>query len=212
MTDSGTASELSTSPVTASDDPRLHTLSRRLQHHRPRPAPRRPETREAGVAVVLRTGEAMEILLIERVERQGDPWSGHMALPGGMREPADTDLAATALRETAEEVGIHLTREGRILGKLDELGPASRRLPPLVIAPLVATVPAGTPLVPEPAEVSTALWVPVDELLHPSALVETRFTLDGQELAFPAFAYQGYQVWGLTYRILRQFFAVAGLG
>lgn len=206
MTASGTAT-----PMSASDDPRLDTLARRLQGHRPRPAPRRPETREAGVALVLRTGEAMEILLIERVEREGDPWSGHMALPGGMREPADADLEATALRETAEEVGIQLTREGRVIGKLDELGPASRRLPPLVIAPLVATVPAGTPLVPEPAEVSTALWVPVDELLHPTAQVETRFQLDGRELTFPAFAYRSYQVWGLTYRILRQFFAVAGL-
>jgi len=163
------------------------------------------------VALVLRTGAALEILLIERVEREGDPWSGHMALPGGMREPADTDLAATALRETAEEVGIHLDREGRILGKLDELGPASRRLPPMVIAPLVATVPDGTPLVPEPAEVSTALWVPVGDLLHPSAQIETRFTLDDRELTFPAFGYQGYEVWGLTYRILRQFFAIAGL-
>ena len=62
----------------------------------------------AAVAIIL-TPQPDSILLIRRADRSGDPWSGHMALPGGRREPSDSDLAATAIREVAEEVGIQLS-------------------------------------------------------------------------------------------------------
>ena len=67
----------------------------------------------AAVAIIL-TPQPDSILLIRRADRSGDPWSGHMALPGGRREAGDSDLAGTAIRETVEEVGIrtHLARLG----------------------------------------------------------------------------------------------------
>jgi len=64
----------------------------------------------AAVAIIL-TPQPDSILLIRRADRSGDPWSGHMALPGGRREAGDSDLAGTAIRETAEEVGIRLRPE-----------------------------------------------------------------------------------------------------
>src|SRR5262245_27327606 len=76
----------------------------------------------AAVAVVLRQiGEGLDLLLIQRSERHGDPWSGHMAFPGGRQHPSDIDLFATAARETCEEVGIDLNVHGELLGHLDEL-------------------------------------------------------------------------------------------
>ena len=195
--------------MTGPRDPRIAALQRVLQRHKALLAPRRPELREAGVALVLRTAEELELLLIERVERQGDPWSGHMALPGGMREPTDPDLLATALRETHEEVGVELVPEETLLGRLDELAPSSPRLPPLVIAPWVAAVPADTALTRDPREVATALWVPLSALRDPAARIETLFELDGHQLRFPAIGYRGYEIWGLTYRILQQFFRLA---
>lgn len=191
--------------MTPARDPRLDSLRRALSRRTPLTAPRRPESREAGVSLVLRTGDELELLLIERVERSGDPWSGHMALPGGMREAADPDLLATALRETAEEVGVELDPERDVLGRLDELAPASRRLPPLVIAPFVAAVPADTALTPDPVEVAEALWVPIPALTAPEARTDYTFRHDGTDLRFPAFEVDGNTVWGLTYRILRQF-------
>lgn len=190
--------------MTPLDDPRIESLRRALERRPALLAPRREETLEAGVSLVLRTGGELELLLIERVERDGDPWSGHMALPGGMREDVDADLLATALRETEEEVGVSLDRRGELLGRLDELAPSSPRLPPLVISPFVAAVPAGTGLTPDPVEVSTALWVPLSALADPGARTQIRIDWEDRELRFPAIDYDGYEIWGLTYRILLQ--------
>ena len=69
-------------------------------------AAHRPAAREAGaraaVAVVLRDGAGggVEVLLIERAHKAGDPWSGHMAFPGGRQDPTDLSARHTAERET----------------------------------------------------------------------------------------------------------------
>src|SRR6476646_9126644 len=68
----------------------------------------------AAVAAIMRerNGRA-EILFIKRAERESDPWSGHMAFPGGRREPSDETLLHTARRETLEEVGLDLASAAR---------------------------------------------------------------------------------------------------
>jgi len=74
-------------------------------------APASPATssvvRDAAVAVVFRiaAGDSLELLMIERASYEGDPWSGHIACPGGRMEPGDRDLEVTAVRETREETG-----------------------------------------------------------------------------------------------------------
>jgi 8-oxo-dGTP pyrophosphatase MutT (NUDIX family) len=128
-----------------------------------------------------------------------------MALPGGRRETADADLLATALRETEEEVGIALRPDRDLLGPLDEVHPASRRLPDLVIAPWVAAVGREVEAVPQPSEVETAIWVPLSHLDDEAALSEVLIELEGDSLSFPSFRYLDYQIWGLTFRILEQF-------
>src|SRR5262245_33353929 len=39
--------------------------------------------RRAAVAIVLHDEPAPRVLLMKRAERAGDPWSGHISLPGG---------------------------------------------------------------------------------------------------------------------------------
>ena len=190
------------------EDRRIADLRCWLAAHPARRVPREGGLIEAAVTAVLRARDALELLLIERVERAEDPWSGHMALPGGRRDAADPDLLATALRETAEEVGIALDPAVELLGALDEVHPQTRLLPPLVISPFVAAVGPDVEPLPDPAEVAVALWVPVDELRDEGALSEVRFERDGEQLSFPSFHYRGREVWGLTHRILLQLFAL----
>ena len=82
--------------------------------------------------------------MIKRAEPKRDPWSGHIACPGGRMDPTDRDLEHTAIRETWEETGIDLERDGRILGTLDDMSPRTSSLPPIIIRPFVARRAAGS--------------------------------------------------------------------
>lgn len=203
--------DLTAQRLAAPLDRRLEPLRRVLAERPARSAARREDSLEAGVCLLLRPADELEVLLIERVQRAGDPWSGHIALPGGMRETGDPDLLATALRETAEEVGVVVDPEASLLGRLDELSPSSRRLPPLVIAPFVAAVDPGVALTLDRREVAAALWAPLPTLLDPAARSHVELHYEGEDLRFPAIAFGGHRVWGLTYRILLQLFALGGL-
>lgn len=163
----------------------------------------------ASVALVVRpAGDDLEVLLIRRAVSPRDPWSGHMALPGGRHDPVDPDAVATAVREAQEEVGIDLVRHGLLLGALDEVRP--RPGAPLVaISPFVFAVPADTRTRVN-HEVDVAVWIPLAHLAGPGAATEYLHALSGGEpLRFPALGYQEFVIWGLTHRILTQFLRLA---
>jgi 8-oxo-dGTP pyrophosphatase MutT (NUDIX family) len=62
-----------------------------------------------------------EVLFIKRASRAGDRWTGHVALPGGKREPKDKDDKTAAIRETSEEIGLDLGPDNCIdVGNLPE--------------------------------------------------------------------------------------------
>jgi 8-oxo-dGTP pyrophosphatase MutT (NUDIX family) len=160
--------------------------------------------RTAAIALILLDLEASaELLLIERATRVGDPWSGHMALPGGHREATDADLAATAERETLEEVGLDLQAGGERLGRLSDCTPI--RGGPVAVRPFVYLLPARPKLLLS-AEVRQALWVPVAPLLEGARQATYTLSRGGQSLEFPAWDIDGHLVWGLTYRVLDEFF------
>jgi 8-oxo-dGTP pyrophosphatase MutT (NUDIX family) len=164
----------------------------------------------ASVAIVLGAGAAgIELLLIQRATRDDDPWSGHMALPGGRRDPDDADVIATAVREAREEVGIDLTVDGEPIGRLDELRAIARHRPlDLVISPVVFALQRPVTLTLNPREVESAVWVPLSFLAMPEARTTHSRTLDGIANDYPAFCYEGYTIWGLTHRILAGFLEI----
>jgi 8-oxo-dGTP pyrophosphatase MutT (NUDIX family) len=189
-------------------DPRIIQLRRVLATRPAAGLQRNCAHSEAAVALLVRPGASLELLLIRRAELTGDPWSGHVALPGGRRAMEDPDLLGTACREAEEEVGVPLHRVGTFIGALDELAPGTPLLPPIVIAPFVLAVPADTRTAPDAREVQSAIWVPVDALRESSAMTELRIELPVGPGTFPALVYQDFEIWGLTYRILRQFLDV----
>ncbi|MGH7549895.1 MAG: NUDIX hydrolase [Gemmatimonadota bacterium] len=190
-------------------DPRIERLETILAARSPHRLGRTPEHQEAAVSVVLRPREDLEALLVQRALRDTDPWSGQVGLPGGRSHPDDPDLLATALRETEEETGISIATRGRALGFLDEVEPATPRLPPIVIAPLVAAVPPETGAVPDGREVTAVLWVPLDALRDPEARAEHLVEREDFRRVFPAIRHGDRVVWGLTHRILTGFLEVA---
>jgi 8-oxo-dGTP pyrophosphatase MutT (NUDIX family) len=167
--------------------------------------------RRAAILLALRArsdGEP-ELLMIKRAEFTGDPWSGHIACPGGRMEPDDRDLAVTAVRETWEETGVDVARDGRLLGQLDELSPRSPLLPPMVIRPYVALVRAGVAIVPS-REVAEAFWVPLSALRAAESWGAGTVQVRGGERRVSVFQHGAHTVWGLTERVLRQFLEYVG--
>lgn len=188
--------------------PNVARLIRSLAEHPPVVVHPEPQMRLAAILLALRArpdGEP-ELLMIKRAEAEGDPWSGHIACPGGRMEPGDHDLAVTAVRETLEETGVDVARDGRILGHLDDISPRTPVLPPIVIRPYVALVRADVEIVPS-REVAAAFWVPVSALREHTAWGIGRVSIGGAMREVSVFQHGEYTVWGLTERVLRQFLA-----
>jgi 8-oxo-dGTP pyrophosphatase MutT (NUDIX family) len=141
------------------------------------------------------------ILLIRRAERDGDPWSGHMALPGGRRDAADGDLVETAIRETWEEVGVVLGRR-HLLGALEAVAPRTPTLPPVGVVPIVFSLPFRPSLCLN-AEVSSAHWVELETLADPATHRDVTIAFAEGARSLPAYVVEAGVVWGLTERILQ---------
>lgn len=189
--------------LSALEHPTVAALAARLSVRMPVEAEREQVTRLAAVAAVIRVVEGEpELLFIKRAEHEGDPWSGHMAFPGGRYEPGDSTLEETACRESFEELALDL-RAGTILGRLDDLAPRSPVLPPILIRPYVAVVAPDVTFSPS-EEVAATFWVPLSVLAHEDSRAEHVMTINGARARFPGFRVHEHVVWGLTERIVQQ--------
>lgn len=164
----------------------------------------------AGVSVALREQpEAdFEALFIRRSVREDDPWSGHMAFPGGRFDDGDHSLKHTAIRETHEEIGLDLVTFGEYLGALAPLEPM-RSTPPrnLIIEPHFFLLRETPDLTLDHWEVAEAMWLPLAPMLSGETHTATEYFFDGRARRFPSFSTPGDQpIWGLTYRILETLF------
>ncbi len=188
----------------------LRSIRRRLRDHEPDPHAIDSRVRQAAVAVVLRErDDDTEVLFIKRAERPGDPWSGHMAFPGGHRDPEDADLLAAAIRETFEEIGLDIS-SAAMLGELPRQRPMSVRSN-MLVAPFVFEI-DGNPQFAPNHEVAAVVWTPLAPM-HRGDNVKRSippFDEDGASndpSAFSGFRLRGgHFVWGMTYRMVQTFF------
>jgi 8-oxo-dGTP pyrophosphatase MutT (NUDIX family) len=188
----------------------LAWIRQRLARHEARRIDEKVAPRRAAVACILQEGaDDPEMLFIRRATQQQDPWSGHMAFPGGQVEPDDATPLDTARRETLEEVEIDLARSAELLGQLDEIiASAGGRVIPMAIAPFVFQLTEPAALHANPSEVEEALWVPTAMLLDPAAASTVPYELGGQRFDLPCFRVWDRVIWGLTYQMLMRMFAV----
>jgi 8-oxo-dGTP pyrophosphatase MutT (NUDIX family) len=141
------------------------------------------------------------LVFIRRIEYDG-VHSGQISFPGGEREPADTTLADTALREAWEETGIEPGRV-TLLGKLTEL-----YIPPsnYLVTPIVGFTPERPSFRADPSEVQEILEIPLDRLRSSSSLRESKIRLGrDQTVTAPSYDVDGAVIWGATAMILSEF-------
>jgi len=186
----------------------VDSVRRALARRPHRPVDAGGAERFAAVAAILRPrGDEAEVLLIRRALQANDPWSGHMAFPGGRMDPTDPDLLATAIRETAEEVGLQLDAGAHLVGRLDDLPAIARGRPVgLVIAPFVFAVEGDMPLQPNLQEVEELVWAPLSPFYRGERNVAHPYELEGRKISLPGYDVEGRTVWGLTHRMLESLF------
>jgi 8-oxo-dGTP pyrophosphatase MutT (NUDIX family) len=157
--------------------------------------------RPAAVLVPLfpEAGEARVVLT--RRPQSMPSHRGEIAFPGGGRKEGDADLAATALREAEEEVGL-APADVEIVGRLDSLGPT---VSGFLIAPFLGLLETRPVLHPDPREVDRIFDVPLSELLADGVHHEELWEFAGRPRSIHVFQLDDETVWGATARILTRF-------
>jgi 8-oxo-dGTP pyrophosphatase MutT (NUDIX family) len=181
----------------------LQLIESRLSDHSPDRKRLRQLRKRSAVAIVLqvRDGE-LHILMIKRAEREGDPWSGHMAFPGGRRDPQDISGFETARRETMEEVGLDLQAQDRCIGRLSEINARHKRgVLGMIVTPFVFRVDREVAFTPN-YEVAEVVWVPLEFLLDLANREEMTWNLKGVEIPMPCYMFQGKRIWGMSLMML----------
>lgn len=171
---------------------------------RPPAFPRDPSAvRQAAVLVLLFPDDAGDarVVLTERVTRDGHH-SGEVSFPGGRAEPGDADLAATALREAAEEVALDAEAAGvRVVGELERFWiPVSN----YEVTPVLALAERPPVVVPSPDEVASILTPRVADFLPDAPFEIVERTIRGWPLRYGAYRVGDLSVWGATARVLSQ--------
>jgi len=181
----------------------LQLIQTKLEDHSPGKKLLRRLRKRSAVAMILqvRDGE-LKILMIKRAERKGDPWSGHMAFPGGRMDPEDGNACAAALRETEEEVGLTLEPNNESIGRLSDLSARPRfGALGMTVTPFVFRLEREVNFVPN-YEVAEVIWVPLEFLLTIENREQMVWKYKELELTVPCYKYEGRTIWGLSLMML----------
>jgi len=190
--------------------PTLEELKQRLRAHRKKTVPIENHMRQAAVAAVLRESPDLQVLLIRRAEHPNDPWSGHMAFPGGRVDDGDSGPLGAVVRETREEVALDLDRHAHLVGELSTVPAMAHGRPvPMVIFPFVFAVSGDPKLDPDLSEVQEAIWVPISFLLDRANRGSIEKKIAGVPMKLPAYRLEGRIIWGLTLKMLDELIDVA---
>jgi 8-oxo-dGTP pyrophosphatase MutT (NUDIX family) len=202
-------------PVPASDGA-LDAMAARLQAYRPRRLPGRQWVARCGVVLLMAehgmaADAAPALLLMQRAERAGDPWSGHVSFPGGRVDPRDPSTRAAAVRELQEETGLPMDAPIAPMGRLSDLLTREHgRRRPMVVTPYVYRVPHAVALTPG-LEAARLWWEPLPNLVDASLRRTVIWRVAGLPLPFPSIEVNGARLWGLSLMMVNELVRAAGV-
>ena len=160
----------------------------------------------AAVAAILTDELDPSLLFIHRVAHDKDPWSGHIAFPGGRIESGDTSARHAAVRETEEEVGLLLPEQAYI-GQLDDITGATIQLSVSCHCFAINQMPK----LETNHEVEDTFTVTLTDLGDKSRWVQQEFEIRGDKRLYSGIdlGLSGKPLlWGLTYRFVTQILAI----
>ncbi len=158
---------------------------------------------KAAVCMILKfdAKNQIAVLLLQRKISESDPWSGHMAFPGGKYEEKDREIMNTATREVMEECGVDFSK-CELLGTLDDILPGNKAL---AVTPFVVLAPESMTVKIDEREITDHVWIPISFFAdkNSSPMQVRRF---GTTHEVTSYRYQeSYIVWGMTLRIIDDF-------
>jgi len=151
------------------------------------------------IPIYCRDGE-YHILFTKRSETVKNH-KGQISFPGGAYEDGDGSLLNTALRESAEEIGLRAS-DVEVLGELDD---TVTTVSSYIVSPFVVVIPWPYQFKVDEREIERIIEVPISALLDKSCLREETSVEDGEAVSQYFYHYRGDVIWGATARILTQF-------
>jgi 8-oxo-dGTP pyrophosphatase MutT (NUDIX family) len=131
---------------------------------------------------------------------------GQISFPGGGYETRDTSLQSTALRESAEEIGLQPVHV-QVLGQLDDLLTSNSNY---LVRPFVGRIPYPYPFVLDTNETAYLIEVPLAFLRQHNPVTQETREYEGRTVQSFFFEYEGHIIWGATAKILKQFLDLLG--
>ena len=155
---------------------------------------------EAGILVPVTDDENNPEMIFTLRSANLKTHRGQVSHPGGKRDPEDSSLAATALRETHEEIGLPPDQ-------VDVIAPLSQVMSRygILVTPYVGVVPGDHPVVPNPYEIESVFRVPLSFFLEDRRERTDALSFLNHTFYVPCYRWERYQIWGLSAVVLVDF-------
>lgn len=150
----------------------------------------------AVLAPVVRRGNSLTLLFTVRANHLRSH-KGQISFPGGRRDDSDASLAANALREAEEEIGLPPANV-EVIGYLDDYPTITRYL----VTPVVGFVSGEPEIKPHEGEVAEVFEAPLDYVLDPKNFERKVLSREGLNVPFFEVNYGRHRIWGATAGIL----------